>query len=181
MVGGGGGEEEEDGEEDVADGEEGDIEISHRRGRGSLSERQARALMLHRVVHIRRSACLPPGWRMTYLDTPILCFKAVAVSERSLVSIYDGATSYRLSAVTRAGRGTGGDGAAWPPLDAALFVYRTQEAAMNAAFPSRSKRLQSPRVLLSVSVRGCAYERGEECKLAVGAIRVERIIPCDMT
>ena len=113
----------------------------------------------HRLELLKPSAVVPTSWRCTYLPQRMDFYKVVAATPaRTLVSVFDGVTDYKLGHTMQAKRGAGG----WPPLDCCFFAYDSPLKALQAAFPEKSVRRDAPRVLIRVTAEGKMYEHHKE-------------------
>jgi len=108
------------------------------------------------------------------LDTPMTVHKQVCARRDSktgghrMVSVFDGETRYRLGHTTRSARGAAG----WPPLDAALYCYRTTEEAKAARFPASSVATLAPVFMVHGKAWGRAFVHRATGRWAVEFFKV---------
>ena len=114
----------------------------------------------HDIVQVAGSSCVR------------LALQVVAAVANKLVSVFDGTTQYHLGRWSLAKRG----GSGWPPLDACFFGFESAVAAATCHFPSTSRQLRAPRVLLQLEVKGKAYWCHQKGMWAFSAVRPVLIV-----
>ena len=122
-------------------------EIEHNK-RGNWQERTADALGL------------------SYTPSPVIAYKAVAITDEGYRSIYDGKTTYALGEETRDVARSNHNGG--------IYVYPTVAAAAAVEVPHQSVLADAPRAILACSVSGrkICYDSGKMAYTSVTPIEL---------